>query len=82
MTNKGDMKLKAFNWKMSKVFILTLIFVLFITACNPKKETGKKVEENNGDKPDTWIADRTIKGLIFMSDGDASTDMNLKSQQN
>ena len=27
-------------------------------------------------KPDTWIADRKLKGLVFQSDNDASPKMN------
>ncbi|MBS4179553.1 extracellular solute-binding protein [Lederbergia citrea] len=59
-----------------KVFILSLVAVLFISGCSPKKESSGKASEDTGDKPDTWIADRTITGLVFMSDDDASKEMN------
>ncbi|MEK3888104.1 extracellular solute-binding protein [Bacillus sp. FSL K6-3431] len=68
--------MKLSNWNAGKLFILSLITVLFISGCNFKKDAGSEVEKDNGDKPATWIADRKITGLVFMSDGDASKEMN------
>ena len=61
--------------KLRLIMSLFVVAVLFITGCAPKEEVNMSKEIPEG-KPDTWIADRTIKGLVFMSDGDVSAEMN------
>jgi putative aldouronate transport system substrate-binding protein len=61
--------------KLRLIMSLFVVAVLFITGCAPKEEVNMNKEIPEG-KPDTWIADRTIKGLVFMSDGDVSAEMN------
>ncbi|WP_162309416.1 extracellular solute-binding protein [Cohnella abietis] len=60
-------------WKKS--LAVPLVAALFVTGCSSATSN----EENTtatSDKPATWIADRTIKGLIFQDAGDISTYMN------
>ena len=48
-----------------------------LTGCSSTKgSSGEKPE----DAPDTWIADRTITGLVFQSAGDASVEINPEIQ--
>ncbi|KGX85864.1 extracellular solute-binding protein [Pontibacillus litoralis] len=62
-----------------KILTMLLLAVLLLTACTNEKEESSS-QEKPEDAPDTWIADRTVKGLIFMSDGDASTEINPEIQ--
>jgi putative aldouronate transport system substrate-binding protein len=57
-----------------KFLTMLLISILFLAACTEKSSTESR--EKPKDAPDTWIADRTIKGLVFMSDGDVSAEIN------
>ena len=67
--------------KSMRKYLLGLMFVAFavvLSACSDKEsEVGKEKPE---DAPDTWIADRTIKGLVFQSANDASVEMNEEIQ--
>ncbi|QUW21509.1 extracellular solute-binding protein [Sporosarcina sp. Marseille-Q4063] len=65
---------KTFNRNLTKIFSLLLILTLLMTGCSDDNKTSNT--SDNKDKPDTWIADREIEGLIFMSSGDASVGMN------
>ncbi|MEH7273653.1 extracellular solute-binding protein [Neobacillus vireti] len=58
-----------------KFLTLLLISIMLLAACTEKKSSTESREKPEG-APDTWIADRTIKGLVFMSDGDVSAGMN------
>ncbi|MEC1524501.1 extracellular solute-binding protein [Neobacillus niacini] len=58
-----------------KFLTLLLISIMLLAACTEKKSSTESREKPEN-APDTWIADRTIKGLVFMSDGDVSADMN------
>lgn len=56
--------------------VWALLFVLVsmgLVSCGKQAE---KSEEKPKDAPDTWIADRKMTGLIFMSGGDAETKLN------
>ncbi len=68
--------------KFSKYMLGLLLIVLAVAlaACDSgdKQEATKK--EKPADAPDTWIADRTIKGLVFESANDASVEMNPEIQ--
>ncbi|EKU46340.1 extracellular solute-binding protein [Staphylococcus massiliensis] len=68
---------------MKKIFALLLCTLLvFVTACgNDKKQDEEKRKEDAKGKPDTWIADRTITGLVFESEGDVSPEMNPEIQK-
>lgn len=59
-----------------KFLTLILIGILMLTACTDSKKSSSESREKPKDAPETWIADRTIKGLVFMSDGDVSAGMN------
>ena len=62
--------------KLSYRFMtLLLIGIMLLTACTDGSDETMNREKPEG-APDTWIADRTIKGLVFMSDGDVSAEMN------
>ncbi|WP_019420916.1 extracellular solute-binding protein [Paenibacillus sp. OSY-SE] len=64
----------------SKLTALTIVFSILLTACggssepSSAKEAGTEKEAAAG-KPSTWIADRKIKGLIFMG-SDVTEGMN------
>lgn len=58
-----------------KIVTLFLVLVVLLTACSTSSNETAGHEKPEG-KPDTWIADRTIKGLVFESDGDVSAAMN------
>ncbi|RDY27099.1 extracellular solute-binding protein [Romboutsia weinsteinii] len=65
--------------KFKKIAKLVTVFMLctsIVTGCSSNKSS-----EKPADAPDTWIADRTIKGLIFQSANDASVDMNPEIQK-
>ncbi|TQR05519.1 extracellular solute-binding protein [Psychrobacillus soli] len=57
-----------------KLLSVLLVSILLLTACTNDKEAIS--HEKPEGAPDTWIADRTVKGLVFMSDGDVSAEMN------
>ena len=59
---------------MIKKLIISLLSILILVDCSSTTTT--QTSEKPKDAPDTWIADRTIKGLVFQSAGDASVDMN------
>lgn len=59
-----------------KFLTFVLIGILLLTACTNKEKSSSESREKPEGAPDTWIADRTIKGLVFMSDGDVSAEMN------
>ncbi|MCQ6559458.1 extracellular solute-binding protein [Paenibacillus mendelii] len=80
--------------KKGSIYIsVFLILVLLLTACSKNNEpanggtdgnNGTKTE--NGEKPTdgkpaTWIADRKIKGLVFMGTDDYTEDMNAEIKQ-
>ena len=46
-----------------------------IAACAWRKRKLLSTEKPEG-APDTWIADRTITGLVFQSANDAAVEMN------
>ncbi|MBP2079579.1 extracellular solute-binding protein [Oceanobacillus polygoni] len=56
------------------VSMILLLTVTVIAACSDNS-AGINTEKPEG-APDTWIADRTITGLVFQSANDASVDMN------
>lgn len=65
--------------KFKKIAKLVTVFMLctsIVTGCSSNKSI-----EKPADAPDTWIADRTIKGLIFQSANDASVEMNPEIQK-
>ena len=58
-----------------KSILILLIAVMILTsACG--KDKSHKEKSRCQRKPDTWIADRKLKGLVFQSDNDASPKMN------
>ncbi|TYP76705.1 extracellular solute-binding protein [Paenibacillus methanolicus] len=74
------------NKKWIKMFAISLLVVLLVSACtnNGNQEPasnnkGSKDGQTNAaseGKPATWIADRKIKGLVFMGTDDYTEDMN------
>ena len=64
------------------MLILMIAVILFVTACSKDKtqDEAKRKADAKG-KPDTWIADRKLKGLVFQSDNDASPKMNKEVAQ-
>ncbi|WP_136605713.1 extracellular solute-binding protein [Paenibacillus dokdonensis] len=66
--------------KWAKLFAIPLLAAMFIAGCSSGSEdTGKESKEttvSNTNKPATWIADRKIKGLVFMGTDDYTEDMN------
>ncbi|BBH23774.1 ABC transporter [Paenibacillus baekrokdamisoli] len=72
------------NRKWVKLFAISLLVVLMISGCtsNNGNNTPKEpVTDGKGNvapegKPATWIADRKIKGLVFMGSDDYTEDMN------
>ena len=64
------------------MLILIIAVILFVTACSKDKtqDEAKRKADAKG-KPDTWIADRKLKGLVFQSDNDASPKMNKEVAQ-
>lgn len=66
----------------SKLTALTLVFSILLTACGGGgsdtkngQEAGTDADNAAAGKPSTWIADRKIKGLIFMG-SDVTEAMN------
>lgn len=61
-----------------KYLMLIIALMIFMVGCNSDKvdKNSDKDKENNTDRPDTWIADREIEGIIFQSAGDAGAEMN------
>lgn len=68
------MKLK----KIAKIMTVMMLCTSMLAGCS-------KTESSTGEKPegapDTWIADRTITGLVFQSANDASVEMNPEIQK-
>ncbi len=61
---------------IKKISIVLLTFlIVFVTACG-KDQDEEKRKADAKDKPDTWIADRKLTGLVFQSKNDASPEMN------
>lgn len=67
------------SFKRILTLFLVAIAVFVAVGCSDKKAT-INTEKPEG-APDTWIADRTITGLIFQSANDASVDMNPEIQE-
>ncbi|WP_152394197.1 extracellular solute-binding protein [Paenibacillus guangzhouensis] len=63
----------------SKFMALTLVISMLMTACGTKEEPsaqdGGASDKPAAGKPSTWIADRKIKGLVFMG-SDVTEGMN------
>ncbi|MFE6169471.1 extracellular solute-binding protein [Viridibacillus arvi] len=66
------------NFKKTFLGIFIVAFTLMLVACNDKSSTINT--EKPADAPDTWIADRTITGLVFQSANDASVELNPEIQ--
>ncbi|WP_312876097.1 extracellular solute-binding protein [Paenibacillus alginolyticus] len=70
------------NLKWMKWSVISLTSVMLLAGCQTNtdqaapKESGQASTPNNAGKPATWIADRTIKGRLFLSSGDVSKDIN------
>ena len=63
--------------KIAKIMTVVMLCTSMLTGCSSTKgSSGEKPE----DAPDTWIADRTITGLVFQSAGDASVEINPEIQ--
>ena len=65
--------------KRVKWIAVPIIAALFVTGCSKGNEPGKQGSDATnagGDKPATWIADRELTGLVFMSGDDVSKEMN------
>jgi len=69
----------------AKMLAIPLIASMVFAGCSPKEEkpsdTGKEQTQqetgsDNSGKPATWIADRKIKGLVFMGADDYTEEMN------
>ena len=60
------------KWLFSIALMITVIGLI---GCSNNEEAAISNEKPEG-APDTWIADRTITGLVFQSASDASVDMN------
>lgn len=64
--------------KIAKIMTVVMLCTSMLTGCSSTKgSSGEKPE----DAPDTWIADRTITGLVFQSAGDASVEINPEIQE-
>lgn len=61
--------------RLMKIFTLVLVLTMLVAGCSGEKKSDASGIDDQ-DRPDTWIADREIEGLVFMSSGDASVDMN------
>lgn len=69
--------------KWAKYFAIPLMVVLLITGCS-NGGNGKPADSNSSSepsvapegKPATWIADRKIKGLVFMGTDDYTEELN------
>lgn len=65
----------------SKLLALTLVVSMLLTACGTSSPSGTdsakgtSTSETPSDKPSTWIADRKLKGLVFMG-SDVTEGMN------
>ncbi|REH81890.1 ABC transporter [Staphylococcus felis] len=61
---------------IQKVSILLLtLLIVFVTACGKDQDEAQRKADAKG-KPDTWIADRKLTGLVFQSKNDVSPEMN------
>ncbi|XEC93992.1 extracellular solute-binding protein [Paenibacillus tarimensis] len=72
------------QWTM--LLSIFLIFAFLLTACKTGNdpEAGNQSADDAGGtegKPATWIADRQIKGLVFMGTDDYTEDMNPEMKQ-
>ncbi|WP_053372164.1 extracellular solute-binding protein [Paenibacillus sp. FJAT-27812] len=66
--------------RWSKLLITPIVAALLLAGCsgngnNEQANAGNSKDNSAAGKPETWIADRTIKGLVFM-DSDIDTEMN------
>lgn len=74
---------------MKKIIALLMVLTLGFSAVGCQSATSSTTQTNetttttqtqdsqeDAEKPETWIADRVIKGLVFQSAGDASVEMN------
>ncbi|OPA73345.1 ABC transporter [Paenibacillus selenitireducens] len=63
----------------SKFMALTLVISMLLSACGtksqPSTQEASSSEKPASGKPSTWIADRKIKGLVFMG-SDVTEEMN------
>ncbi|BBI30860.1 extracellular solute-binding protein [Cohnella abietis] len=68
------------NTKLLKMLAVPLIASLVMTGCAPKEKNSENTKQetikDTAGKPATWIADRKIKGLIFMDADDITEEMN------
>ncbi len=72
------------NKKWAKFLALPLAATMLITGCSNSNNGGSNASSSPSgdasvapaDKPATWIADRKIKGLVFMGTDDYTEDMN------
>ncbi|MCU6708242.1 extracellular solute-binding protein [Paenibacillus sp. J5C_2022] len=69
---------KLQSW--SKLVLLMMVCAMVLSACGTNNEPSASEDtatnkETPADKPSTWIADRKIKGLIFMG-SDVTEEMN------
>ncbi|MFB9279718.1 extracellular solute-binding protein [Cohnella cellulosilytica] len=65
--------------KWVKRFIVPVLATLLLAGCTNGSGSGKQEDAASTDsanKPATWIADRKIKGLVFMDSDDYTEDMN------
>ena len=67
------MKLRS----LAKLMAVMIISNMVLVSCGTSNENANKKPEG---APDTWIADRTITGLVFESANDASVEMNPEIQ--
>lgn len=63
--------MKRNNWKK---YIGLFATSLVLVACGSEDTDSSEPQSKPADAPDTWIADRTITGLIFQSAGDVGAD--------
>lgn len=61
---------------MKKIIKLSLLTtsMLLLASCSDDSGSNSASSEKPEDAPDTWIADRTITGLVFQSASDAGVD--------
>ncbi|WP_169081289.1 extracellular solute-binding protein [Paenibacillus sp. PL91] len=71
--------------KWAKYFVIPMVAAMLITGCTNGNKNNTETNAPGGTeevtpgtegKPATWIADRKIKGLVFMGTDDYTEDMN------